>query len=181
VVLLGGRRELPVFCDTSLWNNRSRGKEARVRLGSEALIANLLYRYAECIDNGDLEGAAALFERATIRRMRGDQELLLDSAQLLEHWREVMILYPDGTPRTKHVITNPIIEVDEEAGSASCRSYYTVFQQTDEVPLQPVASGRYRDRFERVDGTWRFVYRDYSMLEFVGNISRHVRRYGNQV
>ena len=49
------------------------------------------------------------------------------------------------------------------------------------VPLQPVASGRYRDRFERVDGEWRFTYRDYSMLEFVGNISRHVRRYGNQV
>jgi 3-phenylpropionate/cinnamic acid dioxygenase small subunit len=93
----------------------------------------------------------------------------------------VVIVYPNGTPRTKHVVTNPIIEVDEEKGLATSRSYYTVFQQTDEVPLQPVAAGRYHDRFERVDGKWRFVYRDYSMIEMVGNIGRHVRRYGNQV
>jgi len=150
-------------------------------MGSEAQIANILYRYAECMDNGDFEGAAGLFAHATIKRMRGDQEWLLDSRTLLEHWREVVIVYPDGTPRTKHVITNPIIEVDEEAGTATSRSYYTVFQQTDEVPLQPIASGRYRDRFERAEGTWRFTYRDYSMLEFVGNIGRHVKRYGNQV
>ena len=150
-------------------------------MSSETMITNLLYRYAECLDNGDYEGASRLFEHATIKRMRGDQEWFLNSNEILEHWREVVIMYPDGTPRTKHVITNPIVEVDEEAGTATCRSYYTVFQSTDEVPLQPVASGRYYDEFERVDGKWRWKFRDYSKLEFVGNISRHVRRYGNQV
>ena len=149
-------------------------------MNSPTQIANLLYTYAERMDNGDFDGIAELFAHATIRRMRGDKEVFLSSSELLEHWREVVIVYPDGTPRTKHVVTNPIIDVDEDAGTATSRSYYTVFQQTDEVPLQPVASGRYHDRFERVDGKWRFVYRDYSMLEFVGNINRHVRRYGNQ-
>ena len=148
---------------------------------SEVQIANLLYSYAERMDAGDLDGVAALFEHATIRRLRGDEEYFLDAAQLKERWRENVYMYEDGTPRTKHVITNPIIEVDEEAGTATCRSYYTVFQQTDEVPLQPVASGRYHDRFERVDGMWRWVYRDYSMLEMVGNIGRHVRKYGRQL
>ncbi len=147
---------------------------------SATQIANLLYTYAERIDAGDFEGLAELFAHATIRRMRGDQEVLLNSQQLLEHWREVVILYPDGTPRTKHVVTNPIIEIDEAEGRATARSYYTVFQQTPEVPLQPVASGRYHDRFERVDGKWRFAYRDYSMLDMVGSIGKHVRRYGNQ-
>jgi 3-phenylpropionate/cinnamic acid dioxygenase small subunit len=150
-------------------------------MNSETQIANLLYIYAERMDNGDFEGVSELFAHATIRRFRGDQEVFLNSTQLLEHWREVVIVYPNGTPRTKHVVTNPIIEVDEEKGLATSRSYYTVFQATDEVPLQPVAAGRYHDRFERVDGKWRFVYRDYSMIEMVGNIGRHVRRYGNQV
>jgi 3-phenylpropionate/cinnamic acid dioxygenase small subunit len=149
-------------------------------MNSATLIANLLYTYAERMDAGDFKGAADLFTHATIRRMRGDKEVLLTSRDLLEHWKEVVIVYPDGTPRTKHVVTNPIIEVDEDKGTATSRSYYTVFQQTDEVPLQPVASGRYHDRFERVDGKWRFVYRDYSMLDMVGSIGRHVRRYGNQ-
>src|SRR5438552_2760641 len=102
------------------------------------------------MDAGDFAGAAGLFAHATIRRLRGDEEVRLDAGQLLDHWREVVIVYGDGTPRTKHVVTNPIIEVDEAAGRASARSYYTVFQQTDEVPLQPVASGRYHDRFELV-------------------------------
>jgi hypothetical protein len=31
---------------------------------AETQITNLLYRYAECIDAGDLAGAAALFEHA---------------------------------------------------------------------------------------------------------------------
>ena len=34
---------------------------------AETQIANLLYRYAECIDTGDLAAAAELFEHARIR------------------------------------------------------------------------------------------------------------------
>ena len=65
-------------------------------------------------------------------------------------WKSLIVLHPDGTPRTKHVTTNPIIEVDD-AETASCRSYYTVLQQTDELPLQTIVTGRYHDRFECVE------------------------------
>ena len=85
------------------------------------------------------------------------------------------IRYPDGTPRTKHVITNPIVEVDDDAGTATCRSYYTVLQQTDSLPLQPVVAGRYHDRFGRIDGDWWFTERDYTMLDMVGDVSQHLR------
>ncbi|MFA7587577.1 MAG: nuclear transport factor 2 family protein [Novosphingobium sp.] len=81
-------------------------------MGSEVQIANLLYRYAECIDAGDLEGAAALFARA--RLFIGEREIGPD--EVLKLWRESILLY-DGLPRTKHVITNPIIEVDEAIGT----------------------------------------------------------------
>ena len=36
--------------------------------------------------------------------------------------RDSVIIYEDGTPRTKHVTTNLAIEVDEEAGTAVSRS-----------------------------------------------------------
>ena len=39
---------------------------------SETQIANLVYRYAECIDSGDLEGAAALFSHARIETGLGE-------------------------------------------------------------------------------------------------------------
>lgn len=136
---------------------------------SETAIANLVYRYAECIDSGDLEGAAALFTHARINTGLGE----VGSDELLAMWRKSIVLY-DGVPRTKHVITNPIIEVDEEAGTASCRSVYTVIQQAGDSPLQPVICGRYHDKFERgEDGKWRYCFRDYGLIDLIGDMSRH--------
>ena len=84
----------------------------------------------------------------------------------------VVILYPDGTPRTRHVTTNLTIEVDEDAGTGTCHSYVTVFQQTDDFPLQPVYQNRYEDTFVRVDGTWRFAERRF-LIDLVGDMSAH--------
>jgi 3-phenylpropionate/cinnamic acid dioxygenase small subunit len=138
----------------------------------ETEITNLLYRYAECIDIGDLDGAAALFEHA---RVRIGAEETIDAAGLLGIWKSLIVLHADGTPRTKHVTTNPIVEVDEDGGIASCRSYYTVLQQTDDFPLQTIVTGRYHDRFERVAGQWRFSYRDLTLIDMVGDVSRHLK------
>jgi 3-phenylpropionate/cinnamic acid dioxygenase small subunit len=143
-------------------------------LAPETQITNLLYTYAELIDTGDLEGAAHLFDHARVKMLTVDDgDGTVDAAELLATWHRFIVLYPDGTPRTKHVITNPIVEVDDAAGTARCRSYYTVFQQLDGFPLQPVIAGRYDDRFERVDGAWRWSYRDYSLIDLVGDMSHH--------
>ena len=142
---------------------------------AETQITNLLYRYAECIDTGDLVGAAELFEHARIRVGGPDTDQdTIDATRLLGIWKSLIVIHPDGTPRTKHVTTNPIVEVDEAAGTASCRSYYTVLQQTDELPLQTIVTGRYDDRFERVGGQWRFSYRDLTLIDLVGDVSHHL-------
>jgi 3-phenylpropionate/cinnamic acid dioxygenase small subunit len=143
-------------------------------MSSESAICNLLYRYAELIDSGRFdEIACELFSNA--RLIVGPEGTpTVDAKQMLKIFERTTIRYEDGTPRTKHVITNPIVEVDEEAGAATCRSYYTVFQQTDDLPLQPVVCGRYHDRFERLDGEWRFVERDYTKVDLIGNVSQHL-------
>ncbi|WP_422655950.1 nuclear transport factor 2 family protein [Mycobacterium marinum] len=151
----------------------------RCSMRAETQIANLLYRYAECIDAGDLPAAAALFEHARIRiAADGDQDGgqdTVDAAGLLKIWEALIIVYPNGTPRTKHVVSNPIIEIDPQCGIARCRSYYTVFQQVDDFPLQPIVTGRYHDRFACVDGKWRFSYRDLTLIDMVGDVSHHLR------
>jgi 3-phenylpropionate/cinnamic acid dioxygenase small subunit len=135
-------------------------------------ITNQLYRYAELMDAGDLDGIAELFAHARIK-MAGDVHV--DAAGVMAQWQEVVIWYPDGTPRTKHVITNPIVEFDEAGTRATCRSYYTVFQQVGDHPLEPVIAGRYHDTFSFVDGAWRWTERDYSLVDRVGDLSRHLR------
>lgn len=133
-------------------------------------ITNLLYRYAELMDEGDLEAASEMFRYAKIESQGG----LLDYRQLLEHWRRVVKLYPCGTPRTRHLVTNPIVEVDETASRASCRSYYMVLQSAKGFPLQVIAAGRYHDEFDCENGEWRFSYRDYTLLDLKGDLGNHL-------
>ncbi len=135
-------------------------------------VANLLYRYAELVDLGDFEGVGQLLAHAEITVegvdfvQRGPETI----TGVLSSWTR---RYDDGTPRTRHVLTNPIIEVDESAGTATIRSSFTVLQQVDDLALQPIIVGRYHDRFERVDGRWRFAAR-HLFNDLTGDLSHHL-------
>ena len=134
-------------------------------------IENLVYRYAERIDAGDLAGVAELFRHGRIQAAPG---VVVEGADEVRRMYDgATRLYGDGTPRTKHVTTNVQVEVDEEAGSGSARSYYTVFQQTEGLPLQPIIAGRYHDTFHLVDGEWWFDTREM-FVDLTGDLSHHL-------
>jgi hypothetical protein len=142
---------------------------------SEVAVTNVLYRYAEMIDSGRFEELGdGLFAHAEFI-VAPPPASRLDGRAMSRLLVATTIRHADGTPRTKHVLTNPIVEVDEEAGTATCRSYYTVLQQTETLPLQPIVAGRYHDHFARIDGEWCFTQRDYTMLDLIGDISQHLR------
>jgi 3-phenylpropionate/cinnamic acid dioxygenase small subunit len=134
-------------------------------------LANLIAHYAELIDSGDFEGMAELLADAGIGE--GDGSLLRGRDVLAALFTATTRRYEDGTPKTKHVTTNLILEIDGEAGTASTRSYWMVLQAVEGLPLQPILAGRYHDRFERPAGTWRFAERRY-FIDLVGDVSRHM-------
>jgi 3-phenylpropionate/cinnamic acid dioxygenase small subunit len=136
-------------------------------------IHTLLMIYAERIDAGQWAEAAWMFEHATYRLDHADRSEVSEyqgAAQVQEFFAATR-LHSDGTPRTKHVITNVNIQLDGERATSRC--YVTVLQQTDELPLQPIAAGRYVDRFERVGGEWRFADRLVTGF-LLGDRSQHV-------
>ena len=133
-------------------------------------IPNLLFRYAELLDGGDLDAAAALFDHGAIITMG---ERIEGREKIAGRWRQWMRLY-DGRPRTRHIMTNPIIELAKDGASATCRSQYTVLQAVDGFPLQPVITGRYRDRLAVIDGAWRFIEREYAEVDLIGDLSAHL-------
>ena len=135
----------------------------------EQQIRNLLYRYMEATDNGDFDTRAALFEHAVVHFPEPMGSL--SGAAVAESFRSRQRLY-DGIPRTSHLCLNVIIELDDTATSAAVRSRYLVLQETDDLPLQPIITGRYHDRFERVDGKWRFAERRF-IIDLVGEMSSH--------
>ena len=136
-------------------------------------ITNLVFAYAQRIDDGDFEGVAALFAEAEITaegtplRCRGyDQVLALYTGGTRK--------YSDGSPRTKHVTTNLMIDVDEQRGQATCRSYFTVLQAvTGGLALQPIIAGRYHDAFHHSLDRWRFSAR-HMIVDLVGDLGHHL-------
>jgi len=139
---------------------------------SHRAIENLIAKYAELVDDGDFAGVGALLADATFTGSAGS---VTGGDAIEKMLRESLIVYDDGTPRTKHVTTNVAIEVDEEAGTAVSRSYFTALQAAPDLALQPIVSGRYQDRFARRDGEWRFVERRVR-TDLVGDVSHHLRR-----
>ncbi len=132
-----------------------------------------MYGYAARVDLGDFAGVAQLFAHAKYKG-GGPDDPGVDGADPVQQIFETMVRrYDDGTPRTKHVTTNLVIDADEDAGTATARSYYTVLQQLDGFPLQPIIAGRYHDAFERVDGEWRLTER-VIFCDLIGDLSHHL-------
>ena len=135
-----------------------------------AAVETLIFTYAERVDLGDFEGAGEVFAHGG--RQFGTDGTPLGGPELAEALRSSFRLH-DGSPRTKHVTTNVLIDPDEEAGTATARSYFAVTLATRELPIQIIAAGRYHDAFERVDGAWRFRSR-VILLDHQDAIEHHV-------
>ncbi|MEM8696006.1 MAG: nuclear transport factor 2 family protein [Pseudomonadota bacterium] len=136
-------------------------------------IPNLEYRYGAAIDAGDFETAAAMFDHG---HLLAEGHRIAGAHAIMAMWRGVMRIYEDGTPRCRHLITNPIIELDAGGETARCHAIWTVLQQVDENALQPVATGGYDDRFAIIDGAWRFTEKHYTGIDLHGDLSGHLIR-----
>jgi ketosteroid isomerase-like protein len=133
-------------------------------------ITALIHEYAFRLDAGDLDGVAALFEHGELGSTRHDGRLR-GTAEARTNYNNV-ILYADGTPRTQHQITNVTVKVD--GTTATARSSFTVLQIVKKG-FQPIVAGNYLDRFEQVDGVWRFTERVFDP-RLLGDLSHHLRR-----
>ncbi len=138
----------------------------------ERQILNLLNRYMELVDAAEKEQVAELFRHATVRARAGGEETVMEGYDAFLASKAGEIVYQDGTLKTKHLLTNTILE-ENGGGLIKARSYFTVLQATDKLPLQPIICGRYHDTFEKVDGAWRFKERIF-FADLVGNMSQHL-------
>jgi ketosteroid isomerase-like protein len=125
-----------------------------VSVSSERAIANLIASYAFLNDDADIAGLGDLFADAVCSldgtTARGRQEI-----ETLA--RTIINVGQDGRSTTSHEITNIMLDIDEEAGTAVGQAYWTLYQAVSGSPRQPVMAGRYHDRFERRNGAWRFA------------------------
>jgi len=139
-----------------------------------ASIARLVFGYAERLDAGDLDGMATLFAKATLRTTGPDGITTFNGKDEVFHAFDSSVRrFEDGTPSTKHVTTNLIVDPGADGRTASARSYFTVLQARPTLPLQVVISGKYRDEFVLDESGWRFADR-LIRIELVGELREHL-------
>ncbi len=133
-------------------------------------IENLMYEYAFRLDAGDLTGVAELFRNGEIVAPAADSVVKGYDA-VLQMYNSSTRLFECGTPKTRHIISNVMIEVNGE--TANAKAYFTVVQAAPGLPLQTIISGHYNDRFEKHAGRWHFSRREMHP-ELFGDLSKHL-------
>ena len=136
-------------------------------------ITKLIYTYAERIDAGDFAGVGELFADATLT-FEGFDDAVTGREAIASLYTRTTRRYEDGTPRTKHIMTNVMVDVADGGTAATSRSYFTVLQAVPgALGLQPVIAGRYRHAYERVEGAWR-VRAMHITIDLVGDLGHHM-------
>lgn len=137
-------------------------------------IRNLLSTYCERIDRGDFAGVGELFREGDLADEHGNV-FATGAAAVAAMFGSQVILYDDGTPSTKHLVVNTVLESMDDEAEVVARSSYVVFQAVADVPLRPIITGRYRDTFRR-DGTgrWCFAERRF-FVDLAGDLTLHLR------
>jgi len=135
-------------------------------------ITNLIYRYAELADSGDIDGQGALFTHGEFKGMFGGHTVDAKKPQrIFEPPLKCTTMVSRGK---KHIVANLQIYVADDGNSATCRSISLPLQ---EVPgtkkLQVIGVGRYLDEFIKIDGEWHFASRQL-IRDLTGDLSNAV-------
>jgi len=139
-------------------------------------IRNLLGRYCDLMDAGYFDEVGELFAFATLVD-DGGRVLARGAADVSAYYDKITRRYEGGVLRTKHLVLNTVLEPASDHGRNPviiARSSYVVLQATSEMPLQPIITGRYVDRFVLAGGEWQFAERAF-IVDQIGDLHQHLR------
>jgi hypothetical protein len=139
-------------------------------------IRDLCFAYTFCLDDGDFAGVGNLLEHAALHPdmagVIGDDIRGREAVEAF--YRDQVITYSRDRPMTRHLITNQVIVIDDDRATATSRCYFTVLQRPPGIDFHIVVGGQYHDRFERVDGRWRFTEKRIQ-VDHLNDIENHFR------
>ena len=133
-------------------------------------LSNLIARYAELIDAGDLDGVGDLFGRAAVGV---GENLLCGREAILALYTATTRRHPDGTPGTKHVTHQSHLDIDEEPAPPRPARTGRCSRPCPASPSSPSWPAATTTGSPADDEGWHFVERQY-LVDLVGDVSHHM-------
>lgn len=134
-------------------------------------IERLIHLYPHYLDAGRFDMLGSLFEHADLY-IGAELVAHSDPSAVTALWRRYVRIYPNGTPRTRHIVSNIMID-SAGADQATAYSSVVVLQQPAGLSLRPIITGDYLDKFGRIDGRWWFTERRVGN-DLFGDLSHHL-------
>jgi ketosteroid isomerase-like protein len=132
-------------------------------------ISNLIARYAELLNMGQVDEVAELFRHGRITS--AGRDTMHEGSEAIAAWYRESVHFPETPPDTLLFTSNLQIHVDGD--SAESKAYFLAMHKSAQG-LGPILAGRYHDEFRRIDGRWWFHHR-HMLPDLVGDVSSHVR------
>jgi hypothetical protein len=133
-----------------------------------AEITNLMFRYAELLNLGQVDDVAQLFRYGRISSE--GSATVHEGPEAIAAWYRASVHFPEKVPDTLLFTTNIQLQIDGD--TAHAKAYFMALHHAPSG-LAPIVAGRYRDEFRRIDGRWWFHHRHMS-ADLVGDVSSHV-------
>jgi hypothetical protein len=138
------------------------------------LVRNLLGTYGEHLDAGDFDGVGQLF--ADGRLATEDGTVLAEGAEGVAAFYRARTIDHGGSPRTKHLVVDTVLDPAADGATIIARSSYVVLQAVEgSFPLQPIITGRYVDTFAAAGERWEWRERRFS-VDQLGDLTHHLAR-----
>ena len=132
-------------------------------------ISNLIARYAELLNLGQIDELGELFRYGRITSTTND-DILVGTEAVKEMYR-TSVVFPEQLPDTLLFTTN--LQIDVDGDSATGKAYFLGMHRTS-TGMAAVIAGRYHDEFRRIDGRWWFHHR-HMLPDMIGDLSSHLQ------
>jgi hypothetical protein len=132
-------------------------------------ISNLIARYAELLNLGQIDELGELFRHGRITASNND-DVYEGSAAVVGMYRR-SVHFPEKLPDTLLFTSNLQIHVDGD--DATAKAYFLGMHQGPSG-VAAVIAGRYHDEFRRIDRRWWFRHR-HMIPDLAGDLSSHLR------
>jgi hypothetical protein len=131
-------------------------------------ISNLIARYAELLNLGQIEELGELFRYGRISS--SNNEGVYEGTEAVVGMYRASVVFPEKLPDTLLFTSN--LQVEVEGDSATSKAYFLGMHQTDHG-VAAVIAGRYHDEFRRIEGQWWFHHR-HMLPDLAGDLSSHL-------
>jgi hypothetical protein len=134
-------------------------KELRLLL-EERAIMRALHEYAHAMDSGNEQAWVSAFTPDAVFdvvEVVGGRRVHREDGH--GDLATYVAAYPKPPYFRKHVVVDPIIDIDIDAGRAHVESYWLLLQRDDDGRPFAAAFGQYRDTMVKLDGRWLIAER----------------------